>query len=117
MHGDLRGLSTQGYDVGVLWCRKNKKFVHLKNIFLNLRFLVEYKFKIEGFCMTLVVGSIFLTYGGYCRIGFGADQSIFSNDETAKRLADEFWNEVDRLSVVPAMTGRRGEKLMAEQAV
>jgi hypothetical protein len=65
----------------------------------------------------IVVASIFLTYGGYGRISFGADQSIIPNDETGKRLTVEFWNEVDRLSGMPAMIGRRGENLMMEQSV
>jgi hypothetical protein len=64
-----------------------------------------------------VVGSIFLTYGGYGRISIGADQSIVPNDETAKQLADEFWNEVNRLNIMPAMNGRRGGKSMMEQSV
>jgi hypothetical protein len=64
--------------------------------------------------LILVVASIFLTYGGYGRISFGADQSIVPNEETARRLTNEFWDEVDRLGLMPAMG--RGN-LMMEQAV
>jgi hypothetical protein len=64
--------------------------------------------------MILVVGSIFMTFGGYSRIGIGADESIIPNDETGKRLTEEFWNEIDRLGIIPAMNGQRGGKAMLE---
>jgi hypothetical protein len=64
--------------------------------------------------MILVVGSVFFTFGGYGRITFGADQSIVPNDETGKRLTDEFWNEIDRLGIMPAMNGQRGGKIILE---
>jgi hypothetical protein len=57
-----------------------------------------------------VVGSIFLTW----RVSFGADDAIVPNEETAKRLTNEFWSEMDRLGAMSAMNER---KLMIEQAV
>jgi hypothetical protein len=64
--------------------------------------------------MILVVGSVFFTFGGYSCVSFAADESIIPNDETGKRLTDEFWNEIDRLGIMPAMNGQRGGKVMLE---
>jgi hypothetical protein len=61
-----------------------------------------------------VVGSIFLTYGGYGRVSFGADDAIVPNEETAKRLTNEFWSEIDRLGTMSAMNE---VKLTTEQTV
>jgi hypothetical protein len=61
--------------------------------------------------MVLVLGSIFLTYGGYGRVTFAADPSVIPNEETAKRLADEFWNEIDRLSEITSKDFQQGDKL------
>jgi hypothetical protein len=58
-----------------------------------------------------VVGSIFLTYGGYGRVSFGADDAIVPNEETAKRLTNEFWSEINRLGAISAMNE---EKLTIE---
>jgi hypothetical protein len=62
----------------------------------------------------LVVGSILLTYGGYGRVSFGADDAIVPNEETAKHLTNEFWSEINRLGAMSAMNE---EKLKTEQTV